>query len=53
LKISCIEEIAYRRGFMNDEQMQRYIGSLKDGHYKKYLQKIYEEYHETKYTTAV
>ncbi|MBR3676502.1 MAG: glucose-1-phosphate thymidylyltransferase RfbA [Alphaproteobacteria bacterium] len=53
LKISCIEEIAYRRGFMNDEQMQQYINSLKDGYYKKYLQKIYEEYHETKYTTAV
>ena len=46
LKIACIEEIAYRRGFMNDEQMLDYISSLKDGDYKKYLQKVYEEKHE-------
>ena len=46
LKIACIEEIAYRRGFMSDEQMLRYIDSLKDGNYKKYLQKVYEEKHE-------
>lgn len=46
LKIACIEEIAYRRGFINDEQMAELIGALKDGcAYKKYLQKIYEEYH--------
>ncbi len=46
LKIACIEEIAYRRGFINDEQMAGLIGALKDGCvYKKYLQKIYEEYH--------
>lgn len=46
LKIACIEEISYRRGFMSDEQMLRYIDSLKDGNYKKYLQKVYEEKHE-------
>lgn len=46
LKIACIEEIAYRRGFIDDEQMAALIKSLKDGcAYKKYLQKIYEEYH--------
>ncbi|MBQ8631100.1 MAG: glucose-1-phosphate thymidylyltransferase RfbA [Alphaproteobacteria bacterium] len=46
LKIACIEEIAYRRGFINDEQMAELIASLKNGcAYKKYLQKIYEEYH--------
>ena len=46
LKIACIEEIVYRRGFINDEQMAGLIGALKDGCvYKKYLQKIYEEYH--------
>ena len=46
LKIACIEEIAYRRGFMNDEQMLAHIESLKDSNYKKYLQKVYEERHE-------
>lgn len=53
LKISCIEEIAYRRGFMNDVQMLDYINSLKDGDYKKYLQRIYEEYHDTECSKAV
>lgn len=46
LKIACVEEIAYRRGFINDEQMMRLINELKDGTYKSYLQKVYEEYHE-------
>ena len=46
LKIACIEEIAYRRGFINDEQMLALINELKDGTYKFYLQKVYEEYHE-------
>lgn len=47
LKIACIEEIAYRRGFINDQQMQKIIDSLKDGiDYKKYLQNVFEEYHE-------
>ena len=46
LKIACIEEIAYRRKFINDEQMLRLITHFKDGNYKKYLQKVYEEYHE-------
>lgn len=47
LKIACIEEIAYRQGFINDAQMQNLINELKDGcAYKKYLQKVFEEYHE-------
>ena len=31
---------------MNDEQMQKTIDSLKDGDYKKYLEKVYTEKHE-------
>lgn len=46
LKIACIEEIAYHRGFISDEQMQKTIDSLKNGDYKKYLKKVYEEKHE-------
>lgn len=47
LKIACIEEIAYRRGFISDEQMLDIIHSLKDGiEYKDYLIRIYEDYHE-------
>lgn len=47
LKIACIEEIAYRRGFINSAQMKNIIDSLKDGvDYKDYLKKVYEEYYE-------
>ena len=46
LKIACIEEISYRRGFINDEQMLHLISQFKNGDYKTYLQKVYEEYHE-------
>ena len=46
LKIACIEEIAYTKGFINDEQMRALIDELKSGTYKDYLQKVYEEKHE-------
>jgi len=46
LKISCIEEIAYRRKFINDEQMLGIINELPDGvNYKEYLKKVYKEFH--------
>jgi glucose-1-phosphate thymidylyltransferase len=46
LKIACVEEIAYRRGFIDDKQMKALIDELKDCTYKTYLTKVYEEYHE-------
>lgn len=46
LKIACIEEIAYRRGFINDGQMKKLICQYKNGNYKAYLEKVYKEYHE-------
>jgi len=47
LKLACIEEIAFRQGFINKEQMQTLISNLKDGiAYKEYLQKVYEEKHD-------
>ena len=47
LKLSCIEEIAYRQGFIDSKQMLKLINSLKDGiAYKKYLEKVYEENHD-------
>ena len=46
LKIACIEEVAYTKGFINDEQMRALINELKSGTYKDYLQKVYEEKHE-------
>ena len=47
LKIACIEEIAYRREFIDSEQLLKIINKLKDGtDYKAYLQRVYEDYHE-------
>lgn len=46
LKIACIEEIAFRRGFIGNNGMLALINELKNSDYKKYLQKVYEEYHE-------
>lgn len=46
LKIACIEEIAYTKGFINDEQMRALIDELKSGTYKDYLEKVYREKHE-------
>jgi len=44
LKISCIEEIALNRGFINIEQLKKLSDSYKDGSdYKKYLEKIIRE----------
>ncbi len=47
LKIACIEEIAYRREFINDQQLLDIIKHLKEGtDYKAYLTRVYEDYHE-------
>lgn len=47
LKLACVEEIAYRQGFIDNEQMQKLINKLKDGiPYKEYLKKVYEEKHD-------
>jgi len=43
LKIACIEEIAYRRGFIDKNQLNNIIDSLKDGDYKAYLIKVANE----------
>ena len=47
LKLACIEEIAYRQGFIDKNQMEKLINNLKDGiPYKEYLKKVYEEKHD-------
>lgn len=46
LKIACIEEIACRQGFIDATRMRGLIDDLKDGDYKAYLKKVYEEFYE-------
>ena len=43
LKIACIEEIAYRRNFINKAQLNNIINTLKDCEYKRYLIKVSKE----------
>ncbi len=46
LKLACIEEIAYKRGFIDDKMMCSLIDDLKNCDYKNYLIKVLEEKHE-------
>ncbi|MDP4209954.1 MAG: glucose-1-phosphate thymidylyltransferase RfbA [Bacteroidota bacterium] len=43
LKVSCLEEIAYKRGFINKEQLLKLAEPLKKNQYGEYLQKIATE----------
>ena len=40
LKVGCIEEIAWRQGFINDEQLVEIAQPLKKSGYGNYLEKI-------------
>ena len=46
LKIACVEEIAFSKGFIGEEQMEKFIGEMKKGAYCDYLRKVLEERHE-------
>jgi len=47
LKVSCIEEIAYRKGYINDEQLKRLAESLKKNQYGQYLLKLLDKTQQT------
>jgi glucose-1-phosphate thymidylyltransferase len=40
MMVSCIEEIAYRRGFISLDKLEDLVESMGDNHYKKYLQRL-------------
>ncbi len=44
LKIACLEEIAYRNGFINREQLAKIAESMRQSAYGKYLIKILKEF---------
>ena len=37
LKIACLEEIAYKKGWINGEDIMRLADPMKKNHYGKYL----------------
>lgn len=43
LKVACIEEIAYHKGFITKVQFKNLVDSIPNSMYKDYLEKIYRE----------
>ncbi|MCF6188081.1 MAG: glucose-1-phosphate thymidylyltransferase RfbA [Desulfobulbaceae bacterium] len=43
LKIACLEEIAYRLGYINRETVERFATSMKKNQYGQYLQEILQD----------
>ena len=44
LKIGCIEEVAFRMGYIDSKQFEKIIGRSPENEYKKYLKIILREY---------
>jgi len=40
LKISCVEEIAYRKGFIGIDDLKKLAADLKGNAYAQYLEKV-------------
>jgi glucose-1-phosphate thymidylyltransferase len=45
LKIGCVDEVAYRMGFINENQVLALAHELRGSDYSKYLVGIVEEEH--------
>lgn len=43
LKIACLEEIAYRMGYINEQQFRQHIERLKQNQYGQYLEQILQQ----------
>ena len=43
LKIACLEEVAFRMGFINEKQLSAAIDRLPKGEYRNYLEMVCEE----------
>ncbi|MGI8436064.1 MAG: glucose-1-phosphate thymidylyltransferase RfbA [Chthoniobacterales bacterium] len=47
LKIACLEEVAYRAGFIDRSALSANISGLPNGEYRDYLQIVHDEAHTT------
>ena len=43
LKVACIEEIAYLRGFIDKKQFEKLVGEIPKSLYREYLEKVAAE----------
>lgn len=43
LKVACVEEIAFHKGFINKNQFRKLLDSIPNSMYRDYLEKIYKE----------
>ena len=43
LKIACLEEIAYKKGFLNRSEMEKVIAQTPKSSYREYLERIVED----------
>ena len=43
LKIACLEEVAYKKGFIDKEQMEAVIQDTPNSSYRDYLQMILKD----------
>ena len=43
LKIACLEEVAFRMGFINEREMERIVDELPKGEYREYLRLVCAE----------
>ena len=46
LKVACLEEIAYRQGFIGDEELEKAAHQYSKSGYGKYLKMILENKHQ-------
>jgi glucose-1-phosphate thymidylyltransferase len=45
LKIACLEEIAFRRGFVDEGHMERLIATMPSSGYRDYLERVMADPH--------
>lgn len=43
LKIACLEEVAYRMGYIDRSQLEQLTGHMTDSDYRSYLQRVVDE----------